>query len=362
MKLKVLAPNMTQIDNGKYRVLFSYETPVAAFDSSGTAFKTSQKFSATTSKHISKFLGTDAKSATEKPQSFFNSLSESKVKNMVAESLEIQGACEFLDAMNSFRPLVENFDGDESLAEEDPDKRWYSSGDGKLEFQMSLDQARSVSQPGKDAEEDVRALMQDPDMKDVVEYLKDNMEAVREELRGTGAWDEDELADDDMSIVRLLWLAGNDITEGAFDTEIDETYEELDIPDEDMNEENDLNEGSGEELHLQDVISSTDIEEKIQSLEGSDSEELAELQKVKSEVVDYLSEDEWESGVQLIRDSYFSDYIEEEARDLDSELFNKKGGFPYMEYIDWDRVARDMEINDYSSTEINGIEYKFRSH
>jgi len=37
-------------------ILFSYETPVAGWDDKG-AFRTEQKFSATTSKHINKYLG-----------------------------------------------------------------------------------------------------------------------------------------------------------------------------------------------------------------------------------------------------------------------------------------------------------------
>ena len=47
---------MTEVNvNGK-SVLFSYETPVAGWCEQG-AFRTEDKFSMTTSKHINKYLG-----------------------------------------------------------------------------------------------------------------------------------------------------------------------------------------------------------------------------------------------------------------------------------------------------------------
>lgn len=56
MKLKTIGSNMNEVEvNGK-SVLFSYETPVAGYDDEG-AFRTDEKFSMTTSKHINKYLG-----------------------------------------------------------------------------------------------------------------------------------------------------------------------------------------------------------------------------------------------------------------------------------------------------------------
>lgn len=56
MKLTNIGSNMTEIEvNGK-SILFSYKTPVAGWDDMG-AFRTDEKFSATTSKHINKYLG-----------------------------------------------------------------------------------------------------------------------------------------------------------------------------------------------------------------------------------------------------------------------------------------------------------------
>ena len=58
MKIKTLASNMTLLvlSNGA-EILFSYETPVAGHDETGIAFRTTEKYSATTTKHINKYLG-----------------------------------------------------------------------------------------------------------------------------------------------------------------------------------------------------------------------------------------------------------------------------------------------------------------
>ena len=57
MKLSNVGSNMTEITTAKgNRILFSYETPVAGYCEQG-AFRTDEKFSVTTSKHINKYLG-----------------------------------------------------------------------------------------------------------------------------------------------------------------------------------------------------------------------------------------------------------------------------------------------------------------
>ena len=58
MKLKAIASNLTELrfQHSNISVAFSYQTPVAGWDDQG-AFKTDTKFSATTSKHIKKYLG-----------------------------------------------------------------------------------------------------------------------------------------------------------------------------------------------------------------------------------------------------------------------------------------------------------------
>ena len=61
LRLKQIGSNKTELtyrnDNGEdISILFSYETPVAGYDDHG-AFRTDEKFSVTTSKHINKYLG-----------------------------------------------------------------------------------------------------------------------------------------------------------------------------------------------------------------------------------------------------------------------------------------------------------------
>jgi len=55
MKIKSIGSNMTELNINGLSVLFSYSTPVAGWDDSG-AFRTSNHYSATTTKHINKYL------------------------------------------------------------------------------------------------------------------------------------------------------------------------------------------------------------------------------------------------------------------------------------------------------------------
>ena len=76
MQLKPIASNMTQLDlsNG-YQILFSYQTPVACLSDNGY-YRTSKKWSTTTSRHINKWL--DGVLAKEQPQQFFDELARQK--------------------------------------------------------------------------------------------------------------------------------------------------------------------------------------------------------------------------------------------------------------------------------------------
>jgi len=58
MKVSPIGSNMTEVtlSNGT-RILYSYETPVAARLEDGTAIRSEIFFSKTTSKHINKYLG-----------------------------------------------------------------------------------------------------------------------------------------------------------------------------------------------------------------------------------------------------------------------------------------------------------------
>jgi hypothetical protein len=78
MNLNPIKANMTELDLGNgLQVLFSYRTPVAAYDwregaGNGKHYRTSKKWSNTTTRHINNWLAGHV--AEEKPQEFFDSL------------------------------------------------------------------------------------------------------------------------------------------------------------------------------------------------------------------------------------------------------------------------------------------------
>ena len=90
---------------------------------------------------------------------------------------------------------------------------WFSTGSGKIELQMTLEQARSASHQGQ-CDNDVRDLSKVPAI--ARQLAKIDPAILRDELREDGAWDENELADHDQNLQRLLWLAAGDIVDGNF--------------------------------------------------------------------------------------------------------------------------------------------------
>ena len=73
MKLKPIASNMTEVETDVATILFSYQTPVACCMNDGSGyFRTSHRWSVTTSKHINKWL--DGAKSSEADQSFFDNL------------------------------------------------------------------------------------------------------------------------------------------------------------------------------------------------------------------------------------------------------------------------------------------------
>ena len=74
MHVKAIASNMTELHlSTGVVVLFSYETPVAAFIPGAGYVRTEQHYSMTTSRHINKWLGSRINDAKKGPQ---NELSE----------------------------------------------------------------------------------------------------------------------------------------------------------------------------------------------------------------------------------------------------------------------------------------------
>ena len=59
MQLTPLASNMTEVETDLGRVLFSYRTPVAAYEFGRGYVKTEKWYSVTTTRHINKWIGMD---------------------------------------------------------------------------------------------------------------------------------------------------------------------------------------------------------------------------------------------------------------------------------------------------------------
>ena len=76
ISLTPIAANQTEVETANARIFFSYKTPVAAYVFGRGFVRTENFYSTTTSRHINKWIGVDAKTdTTEKvSQDFLNSL------------------------------------------------------------------------------------------------------------------------------------------------------------------------------------------------------------------------------------------------------------------------------------------------
>lgn len=90
---------------------------------------------------------------------------------------------------------------------------WFTSSHGTIEIQMTLAQAQSASHQGQ-CDADVLALSNHRKIRPQLERI--DHEALRNELREYGAWDEQELADHAQNLQRILWIAAGDIVENKF--------------------------------------------------------------------------------------------------------------------------------------------------
>ena len=89
--------------------------------------------------------------------------------------------------------------------------RWFTSSCGRIEFQMTLEQAQSVCHTGP-CDADITALKSYDNIKEIIDKL--NPEDVRIVIREAyGDITEEELKDDEANIERLLWIAGCEICE-----------------------------------------------------------------------------------------------------------------------------------------------------
>lgn len=87
-------------------------------------------------------------------------------------------------------------------------KVWWTVGSGRIELQMTIEQAQAVSHSG-DCLNDVRALVRtlNPQLE------KFDPALIAKELREYGAWSTAELANHGDNLERLVWIAGCDISE-----------------------------------------------------------------------------------------------------------------------------------------------------
>ncbi len=109
-----------------------------------------------------------------------------------------------LDDLNSWASdLYNEVDKEDEL-------KWFSTGSGRIELQISLSDAEGASHQGQ-CDDDVKALSEVPYIAE--QLAKIDRTLLINELREYGAWDDEELSDHDQNIQRLLWIACGDIVE-----------------------------------------------------------------------------------------------------------------------------------------------------
>ena len=84
-----------------------------------------------------------------------------------------------------------------------------------------------------------------------------------------------------------------------------------------------------------------------------EGEELETLEKLAAECESYA--DDWEYGVTLVRDSYFTDY----AINLVEECGYISKDFPHWIEVDWEATARNVRM-DYTNVDFDGVTYWIR--
>lgn len=79
-----------------------------------------------------------------------------------------------------------------------------------FDLKITKDQAIMGSHSGS-CDDDINGLLSIPSIKR--QFKKIDPESIRSQLRGYGAWDEEELKDDKRNQARILWIACGDIRE-----------------------------------------------------------------------------------------------------------------------------------------------------
>ena len=95
----------------------------------------------------------------------------------------------------------------------------WSAGSGRpLSLRLTLDEAESCSHPGNCQADVIDLILTDGISAQVSTW---DPETLRAELAEYGAWDEEELADYEENIRRMVWLACCDVAENPKDYEED---------------------------------------------------------------------------------------------------------------------------------------------
>ena len=128
----------------------------------------------------------------------------------------------------------------------------------------------------------------------------------------------------------------------------------------------------------EDVIDLRDVTERVEALEEqlvlnvdetvagfedeSDQalyEELVRLRSLLDDLRGDGGDHDWRDNwypLLLVRDSYFEDFAQQEAEDLD--LIKSDMRWPYT-CIDWEKAAEELQV-DYTTVEFDGVTYWYR--
>lgn len=106
--------------------------------------------------------------------------------------------------------------------------------------------------------------------------------------------------------------------------------------------------------HLSAMLMDEEMNGYLPDVDPDDVAEFEALRALHSEAKNYAPD--WEHGEALIRDSYFEDYTQQLAEDLD--LVPDTSAWP-ARCIDWEQAARELQM-DYTSVDFDGITYWVR--
>jgi hypothetical protein len=108
-----------------------------------------------------------------------------------------------------------------ALGEEpESNKLWFSTSSGRIEFQLTKEDAETGSHTGQ-CYDDVVALRSVPYIASQLAEI--DAKTLAEELREYGAWEDNELASHDENLNRILWLACVDIIDNPYQAEESES-------------------------------------------------------------------------------------------------------------------------------------------